>query len=98
MSKIYISGKVTGLPFEEAYQLFEEAEREVISLGGKPVNPTKLVEQVEGWTWEDYMEKDLGFLLRCEGIYMLRNWSSSKGARCEYALAKELGLQIQFQK
>ena len=29
---------------------------------------------------------------------MLRNWASSKGARCEYALAKELGLKIEFQK
>ena len=63
MSKVYISGKVTGIPFEEAYRLFEEAEKEVIALGGKPVNPTKLVEQVEGWNWEDYMEKDLGFLI-----------------------------------
>jgi hypothetical protein len=29
---------------------------------------------------------------------MLKNWGKSKGARCEYVLAKELGLNVVFQK
>ena len=96
--KIYISGKVTGLPFDEVYKKFEQAEQEVINLGGTPINPVKLVEQIEDATWEDYMEKDLALLLRCQGIFLIKDWGDSKGARCEYALSKELGLQIQFQK
>lgn len=96
--KIYISGKITGLKFKEAYQLFEGAEKEIIELGGEPVNPTKLVEQVKGWTWEDYMEKDLGLLLRCNGIYMLRNWMDSKGAKIEHTLAVEMGIKIFYEE
>jgi hypothetical protein len=57
----------------------------------------KICQPNDSWAWEDYMEKDLGILLRCDGIYMLNNWGNSKGARCEYALAKELGLTIRFQ-
>ena len=44
------------------------------------------------------MEKDLSALLRCDGIYMLDNWGSSKGARIERAVAMELGLSIVYQE
>ena len=97
MAKVYISGKISGLQLEEAYKLFEQAEEEVKNLGGTPVNPMKICQQNDSWDWEDYMEKDLGVLLRCEGIYVLKNWGSSKGARVEYAVAKEMQLTIIFQ-
>lgn len=99
--KVYISGKVSGLPFEEVYKKFEAAESELSNhWNGKltPVNPVKLVEQNDSYTWEDYMEKDIALLLRCQAIYMLTDWEDSKGARCEHALAKELGLRIVYQK
>jgi hypothetical protein len=98
MSKVYISGKISGLDYQEAFKKFEEAEKDVIQFGGVPVNPMKICGNNPDWTWEDYMDKDLAALLRCEGIYMLNNWGASKGARVEYAVAKELGLTIVFQK
>lgn len=98
MSKVYISGKITGLDYQEAYNKFESAEKEVINFGGAPVNPMKICDNDPTKTWEDYMEIDLAALLRCEGIYMLNNWGASKGARVEYAVAKELGLTILFQQ
>lgn len=97
MAKVYISGKITGLSFDEAFKNFEDAEQEVKDMGGIPVNPMKL-EHKENADWYDFMEKDLAALLRCDGIYMLKNWGDSKGARCEYFLAKSLDLKVVFQK
>jgi hypothetical protein len=95
--KCYISGKISGLPQEEAFNKFEKAEKDVEHLGYKPVNPMKLCPFNKDFEWEDYMEKDIGALLRCKAIYMLKDWGNSKGARCEYALAKELDLKIIFE-
>lgn len=97
MAKVYISGKITGLDFDEAFKIFEDAEKEVREMGGVPVNPMKLDHKVNA-DWYDFMEKDIAALLRCDGIYMLKNWGESRGARCEYSLAKELGLNVVFQK
>ena len=95
--KVYISGKITGLDYQDAYKKFEDAEVEVKNMGGVPINPMKLEHKTNA-DWYDFMEVDFSALLRCEGIYMLENWGNSKGARCEYALAKELDLKIVFQK
>ncbi|MES2287624.1 MAG: DUF4406 domain-containing protein [Bacteroidota bacterium] len=47
--------------------------------------------------WNAYMDVDLGAVLRCDGIYMLKGWGESKGARIEYSVAKEMGLTIMYQ-
>lgn len=94
--KVYISGKITGLEYHEAYKKFEDAEKEVRNMGGVPVNPMKL-EHKPSADWYDFMEKDISELLRCEGIYMLENWGNSKGARIEYNIAREMDLKIVFQ-
>ena len=44
-----------------------------------------------------FMDADLVLLRRCDAIYMLNNWKSSKGARAEYKLTKMLGLEIIFE-
>lgn len=45
----------------------------------------------DGWWYEE----DMTFLEHwATAIYMMRSWRQSKGARMEYALAKELGLKI----
>lgn len=97
MSKVYISGKITGLEYQDAFDNFERAEQEIKDLGGIPVNPMK-IKHIENADWVDYMEKDIAELLRCEGIYMLNDWGNSKGARIERAIAIELGLSIVYQK
>jgi len=97
MSKVYISGKITDLDYQDAFNNFERAEKEIKELGGTPINPMKL-EHKQNSDWFDYMEKDLAALLRCDGIYMLNDWGSSKGARIERAVALELGISIVYQK
>lgn len=98
--KIYISGKITGLNLSHASQLFEEAEALLKERYSKydvnPINPMK-IKHKENATWEDYMKEDIGALLECDGIFMLKNWSDSRGARVEYAIARELKLPIFYE-
>jgi len=102
--KIYISGQITGLNYQEAKGMFERGEREAISHFAiftsieniKVINPMKLEHKPDS-EWEDYMQKDIDELLRCKGIYMLNNWKKSKGARVEHAIAVEMGFPIIYQ-
>jgi len=94
--KIFISGKITGLELEDAMLIFEKAEQSIQK--GLPkaeiINPTKAVPFNESWDWEDYMKENIGLLIRCDAIYMLPNWRSSKGASLERMIAGKLGLTI----
>lgn len=94
--KIYISGKITGLPEADAKYYFHSAHAELKTQGHEPVNPMFLPHN-HGKTWAEFMREDLQALLTCEAIYMLENWQDSKGARIEFGLAVELGMKIIFQ-
>lgn len=98
--QIYISGMITGLPYDEAYKSFEDAETE-IRTGTKKifdiVNPMKLP-HLHDKTWESYMKEDLKELLSCDAIYMLKDWYKSKGATIEWEIAKQLGMEVIYQE
>jgi hypothetical protein len=93
---IYIAGKITGLDYQEAFDKFERAENDLIAQGYEPINPMKKVLEQEGKTWAEYMCEDMPHLFSCEAIYLLPDWYDSKGARIEFAVARELGLTILF--
>ncbi len=44
-----------------------------------------------------WLEGDLEILKRCDAIYMLNTWEKSEGAKEEYRIAKQLGLEILFE-
>ena len=90
--KVYISGKITGIE-EQAFGLFECAETLLIKKGHKPVNPMKLSHK-HNKSYNSYMRDCLKALLRCDAIYMLDNWETSKGALIEYDVAKKLDYTI----
>lgn len=92
--KIYISGRITGLEYDEAFYNFKVIERRIIKAGFEPVNPMKLVKYDPEKTWWDYMLEDIKLLSGCQAIYMQNNWIFSKGATIEYCIAKETGLII----
>ena len=91
--KIYISGKITGLPLETAKSKFYEAEKNLISQGHIVVNPMSLPHN-HSQTWLEYMKEDIKALLDCDAIYMLKGWQESKGACIEFNLAHDLDLKI----
>ena len=91
MKKIYISGKITNNANYKAD--FEAAEFELKIAGFQPVNPAK-EHLPDGATWADYMRHDIKLLCDCDAIYMLKGWRESAGAKIEYKLARDLGIEI----
>ena len=94
--KVYVAGPMSGLP-EYNFPLFREVcallrsdypEWEVIS-------PHEMDEKdtVEGWSWQDFMRRDMKVIADCHAIALLPGWATSKGARLEHHVARELGLQ-----
>ena len=98
--KIYISGKMRGLPEEESRKLFKAAENYLIELGHDVINPWdsegKKNEQCNDW--DDYILYDLQILKTCDAIFMLSNWQDSDGAKCEHAFARGRGMEIIYEE
>lgn len=94
MKKVYISGKITGI--DNHAELFSSAELELKSMGFHPINPVTINHEHDK-SWESYMKEDIKALCDCTGIYMLRNWKKSTGAKIEYKIAMWLGMDIYFQ-
>lgn len=45
----------------------------------------------------DAIDRDVAALKKCQAIYMLDGWESSKGAKAEKALAEWMGLSVLYQ-
>lgn len=84
--RIYISGKISGLPYKEAEQRFEDAEALLTELGFEVINPLKngLAAHEE---WIKRLCKDIELLHSCDAIYMMDNWVTSTGADIEHYIA-----------
>lgn len=94
--KIYISGPITGHAREKVERAFAEAEATIRRGGYEPINPLNNG-LPQSATWEQHMGRDIEILLGCDGIYMLSDWRTSKGARIEIAVAEALGIEVFFQ-
>jgi hypothetical protein len=95
--KIYISGKITGLDYKQAFADFEYAEQQINLRGHEAVNPMKSVGEVEGKEWIEYMVEDIAILNECDAIYLMSNWQDSKGAQLEKAFCDITGKQVFYQ-
>ena len=95
--RIYISGRITGLDYKEAFDKFEQAEKELTAKGYEVVNPMKLVPFNKDWSWFDYLSADIKLMENCAHIYMLSNWRESGGASVEHEAAKWNNFAIIYQ-
>jgi hypothetical protein len=95
--KIYISGKITGLPYDEAKAKFDAAERELAAQGYEVVNPTNNGIPISA-PWELHIAMDIIHLIGCHAIYMLPDWEISKGATLEKNIAELTGKTIIYQE
>jgi len=83
---------MTGLP-RHNFPKFNKAEKLLLAQGVEVVNPaTKGI--IKGWTWAQYLRMDLGQLLECDAIYLLKGWHHSNGAQLEYHVARTLNMII----
>ena len=87
--KIYIAGQITGNPCYR--QEFAACERRLAGLGFSVMNPAWLCEYPE-FRREDYLAVSRSMLGRCDAIFLLPYWESSKGAKAEKAWAEKKGL------
>ena len=102
--RIYIAGKITGLPQHGVYMKFKHAER-ILSSEYEVVNPVELsyeldaeFENVRKLQRSDYMIKSLKGLLSCDYIYMLSDWQDSLGAQLELEIAKQCSIKILYEE
>lgn len=96
MKKIYISGQITGLDYDEAFALFENVEPLLKDNGFEVVNPMK-IKHNHDLSWINYMKTDIKALMDCNTIYMLSNWTKSTGADIERRIALDLGYKVIYQ-
>ena len=71
--KIYVSGKITGLPMEHVKKKFGITCVYLREIGFEPINPLEISPFAENKIWEDYMIDDIKELFKCDAIYMLDN-------------------------
>lgn len=95
--KIYISGQISGLPFDETKAKFENIESELIAQGYEVVNPIKNGIPYNA-PWEVHIAMDILLLIGCEAIYLLPDWAYSKGATLEKKIAEFTGKEIIYQE
>lgn len=108
--KIYVAGKMRGLPYF-GYQAFNEATEKLRSEGHEVFNPVESAEAIYGpdiYTGNPEGDealagidgrlvfgKDLEFVCgHAEAVALLPNWKDSKGAIAEKAVAVALGLEV----
>lgn len=94
--KIYIAGKVTGLPIAECTMNFGLAQVAIEKLGHEAVNPLTVVND---WKcpWPLAMRKCIAALMTCDLVLMLDNSTDSPGARLEFDLAIKLDIPVVYE-
>ena len=61
------------------------------------ITPFEIVPDATGMTYEQVMAKDLEVLMTCDIVVFARHWQYSKGCRIEFAVARELGIKVNFE-
>ncbi len=102
--KLYIAGKVSGMPYAEVTAKFGMAQKELEARGYTVVNPLAVVSHQHGITpkadsmlktpWEWCMRWCLRALMDCDGVVLLPCWTDSRGATLERYVAGSLQIPI----
>lgn len=94
--KCYISGAIAHHDLKERMDTFARAAAKLAASGYTPVNPfNNGVPQSEHRT--EHMRADIGMLLGCDYIYMLKGWELSKGCKLELDVASSCGIKVLFE-
>lgn len=89
---VYVSGPMTGIP-EHNYPAFETARKQLVNDGFTVLCPAE-AGQVDGWTWEQYLTRDLRMVLDADALVTLPGWENSRGAKLEIYVASTLGKRV----
>ncbi len=100
--RVYISGPMSGLPFNN-HLVFDTVAKRLRALGHDVVNPAEL-DRASGRpcgplpeeTYREVLRADIRHLMECDAVCMLPGWQNSRGAQAEEAVARGLGMVIWY--
>jgi hypothetical protein len=93
MTKIYLSGAITGIAREAVERKFNDAAELLKNRNYEVVNPLKVILNPDASS-RTAMKRLVPLLLNCDAIYLLNDWQFSEGAKIEYMLAQYTGMRI----
>lgn len=94
--KVYIAGKITGLPKDEIFKKFYESGNRLKKDGHTVMSPAVLVLN-EGFEHSDYMHICYSMIDVCDTVYMQKDWQKSRGARMELRYAEINGKPVVYE-
>lgn len=89
MKKIYIAGKVTGLPQDTVIKKFADLQINLERCGFKVINPIEVVSDFNT-PWNEAMKLCIKALVDCDAVYLMDCHTQSVGAMIEMQLAVNL--------
>lgn len=90
--RVFISGRVTGLPYDQVKKKFAAAETLLRASNYNPVSPLHHVNQLA--KPREAMKICISLLLECDALLLLADSIYSEGAQIEAQLARYAGLSI----
>jgi hypothetical protein len=87
--RIYLAGKMTGLP-DFNYPAFHAEAARLRAIGYHVENPAENPKQD---TWQAYMRQAVRQMMGCDAVALLPCWEGSRGALIENGLAVSLGIK-----
>lgn len=95
MEKVFISGRIRGVQFYDAWMKFDRAECYFRNNGFVVWNPIKHLDR--GSSWIRNMCICIKQLSKSDIVVFLSGWEHSSGCIIEHAFAKMLGKEIVYQ-
>ena len=93
----YVSGPMTGYDGHN-FNAFDTTEKVLNRLGFQVLSPAQdgdLDDEGLGTaSREEFMRRDIDWVLSADGVVVLDGWEMSRGSRLEVAVAREIGLPI----
>ena len=97
MKKAYISGQISGLPYDDVEAKFAAAEAKLQAQGFETVSPLNNGIPINA-PWEIHVAMDVVLLMGCDTIYLLPDWQQSKGATLEKNFAELTGKIVIYEE
>jgi hypothetical protein len=92
--KVYVAGKVTGLPKDQVKDKFNKISKRLMNLGYHVVRPAAVYDDSKAWG--ESIKNDIRKMLDCDELHMLPDWQESRGAQLERDIALRLGMQVVY--
>ncbi len=97
MKLIYLSGKITDTNRFKFWRNLYVAWKKAKELSKKYA---VICPHINGFgfklSYDRYMAIDKAFIKRCDAVYVLPNWKTSKGCKIEIAFAKKHNIPVKF--